>query len=71
MRLLTRSRSKAGPTSLKRTSPFHDLHDEELPTEPMGLSPREYLEIYADTAAADEWIALAAAFLSEIETRGN
>lgn len=37
----------------------------------MGLSPREYLEVYANTAAADEWIALAAAFLSEIETRGN
>ncbi len=56
---------------LKRTSPFHDLHSQELPTEPMGLSPREYLAIWADTAAPDEWIALAAKFLSEIDTRGT
>jgi hypothetical protein len=54
---------------LKRTSPFHDLHNSGLPTEPFGLTPREYLEIHADTATPDEWIALASAFLAEVDHR--
>jgi hypothetical protein len=56
---------------LKRTSPFHGFHDHELPTEPMGLDPREYIEIWVDTAEPDEWIALASAFLTEINTRAG
>lgn len=56
---------------LKRTSPFHSLHSQELPPEPMGLSPLEYLEVWADTAAPDEWAALAAAFLAEISKRSQ
>jgi hypothetical protein len=54
---------------LKRTSPFRDLRSQELPTDPMGLSPLEYLEIYADTAAPHEWTVLATAFLAEINKR--
>lgn len=51
---------------LKRTSPFHDPHSQQLSSEPMGLSALEYLEIWTDTATPDEWTALAAAFLAEI-----
>jgi len=54
---------------LKRTSPFHGFRDEELPAEPMGLSPYAYLEIYADTASPDEWTTLAREFLSDIAQR--
>lgn len=56
---------------LKRTSPFHQYRDQPLPEEPMGLSPREYLEIWADAASPDEWITLAAAFLDDIQKRSG
>lgn len=54
---------------LKQTSPFHYYQDEELPAEPLGLTPREYLEIWAGIATADEWIALASTFLTHINER--
>jgi hypothetical protein len=51
---------------LKSTSPFHAFRDEPLPTRPLGLEPTEYLEIWAEGATPDEWIALAADFLDKI-----
>jgi hypothetical protein len=51
---------------LTRTSPFHQYRDQPLPEQPMGFSPQEYLEIRADAASPDEWVALAAAFLDDI-----
>lgn len=68
----------AGPTSqardmlwqLKRTSPFHEYQSDPLPEEMFGLTPVEYLEIHADAARPDEWIALADAFLREMREAG-
>ena len=54
---------------LKRTSPFHGFRDGELPMEPLGLPPEEYLEIWVEGAAPDQWIALAASFLREVNDR--
>lgn len=51
---------------LKRTSPFSDYQTERFPLEPMGLTPEDYLEIWAKGALPDEWIALAKAFLVEM-----
>jgi hypothetical protein len=54
---------------LKRTSPFAE-HDHELLTDqPLGLTPREYLDDYCKGASADDWVALASAFLVEMESR--
>lgn len=51
---------------LKATSPFYSYQDEPLPAEPLNLTPVEYLEIWAKGATPEEWIALAAAFLTEM-----
>jgi hypothetical protein len=51
---------------LKRTSPFHNLRENPLTDQPFGLSPREFLEIWADAARPDEWVALAHAFLDDM-----
>lgn len=53
--------------TLKSTSPFHAYDQEPLPTEPRGLSPEEYLEIWVDGAAPDEWKDLARAFLHKLD----
>lgn len=52
---------------LKSTSPFHHYENEPFPAEPKNLIPAEYLEIWADGATPEEWVALAAAFLREME----
>jgi hypothetical protein len=54
---------------LKRTSPFHGFRNEPLPLEPFGLTPVEYLEIWAQGATSDEWIALVANFLREVNEK--
>lgn len=51
---------------VKRTSPFHDYADTALTTTPFGLTPREFLEIWARAATPDEWVALAQDFLNEL-----
>ncbi|WP_431230823.1 hypothetical protein [Paenarthrobacter nicotinovorans] len=56
---------------LKSTSPFHAYQKEQLPLEPRGLTPSEYLEIYAEGATPEEWIALAAAFLDDMEVHST
>jgi len=52
---------------LKRTSPFHRYEYEPLPEQPLGLSPREYVEIWADTARPEDWVALATALLHNMQ----
>ncbi|GAT89609.1 hypothetical protein CVCC1112_4268 [Paenarthrobacter nicotinovorans] len=54
---------------LKSTSPFQAFQTEALPVEPRGLDPVDYLEIYAEGAEPEEWIALAAAFLKAMEEK--
>lgn len=51
---------------LKSTSPFHRYQDDVLPQEPMGMTPHEFLGIWATTASPNEWVALARAFLAEM-----
>jgi len=62
----TSSQAREMLWQLKATSPFCNYQDEPLPTEPKNLTPVEYLEIWADGATPDEWIALAAGFLREM-----
>lgn len=52
---------------LKSTSPFAAYQTDPLPLKPLGLLPHEYLEIWADGATPDEWTALGAAFLAEMD----
>ncbi len=54
---------------LKRTSPFAGGWANELTDEPFGLTPREYLEIWAKGASPDEWIELAGSFLALMRER--
>ena len=54
---------------LKSTSPFNSYASEPLPTHPMGLTPEEYLEIWAEGAEPGEWIALGTDFLGELGKR--
>ena len=56
---------------LKRTSPFHGYADEQLTRSPFGLTPRDFLEIWAKEATPDEWVELAAGFLEQMEQRGR
>ena len=51
---------------LKATSPFHAYQNEQLPLEPLGLPPAEYLDIWVEGASPEEWVALAATFLEEM-----
>lgn len=55
---------------LKRTSPFEGGWNEVLTDQPHGLTPREYLEIWAQTATPDEWIHLAQDFFGLMRERG-
>lgn len=52
---------------LKRTSPFSTYASEPLNTRPFGLTPAEFLEIWAKGASPEEWVDLAAAFLQNME----
>jgi hypothetical protein len=52
---------------LKRTSPFHGYDNGPLPIQPRGLTVEEYLEIWVSDASPQEWIALAADFLAELD----
>ena len=54
---------------LKRTSPFHTYNSQPLTTSPMGLAPREYLEIWVDAAAPGDWEDLANSFLEVMKSR--
>jgi hypothetical protein len=54
---------------LKRTSPFSEYSTEPLTAQPLGMTPREYLDDYCDGATADEWVSLAAGFLAEMAKR--
>lgn len=56
-------------SQLKKTSPFHEYSSKPLPEHPLGLTSREFLEVWADAAKPDEWIALASAFLAEMRGR--
>lgn len=51
---------------LKRTSPFHEHDHRPLSKKPMGLPPREYLEIWCEGATPDEWVELGTAFIQEM-----
>jgi hypothetical protein len=37
----------------------------------MGMTPAEFLEIWAEPARPDEWVALAATFLDEMRESGH
>lgn len=63
----TSSQAREMLWQLKSTSPFHNYENDPFPAEPKNLTPVEYLEIWADGATPEEWIALAAAFLREME----
>ena len=52
---------------LKRTSPFAEFRSEPLTEQPLGMTPREYLHEYCGGASPDQWVALATAFLTEME----
>lgn len=62
----TTSQAREMLWQLKRTSPFANYQTEEFPLEPRGLPVEDYLEIWAEGATPDEWIALAKAFLVEM-----
>lgn len=62
----TTSQAREMLWQLKRTSPFANYDKEELPLNPRGLSAEEYLDIWAEGATAEEWKALARAFLAEM-----
>lgn len=55
---------------LKSTSPFHEYANKSLPTDPMGLHIREYLDGWVSGASAHEWERLARAFLHLQAERG-
>lgn len=63
----TSSQAREMLWQLKATSPFHSYQDEPLLLEPLNLAPVEYLEFWAEGATPEEWIALAAAFLREMD----
>lgn len=52
--------------TLKSTSPFHRYDRDLLDTEPKGLSPEEYLEIWVEGATPEQWKDLARAFLEKM-----
>jgi hypothetical protein len=52
--------------ALKSTSPFHRYDREALPAKPGGWTPEQFVEHHTQGASADEWKALATAFLVEM-----
>jgi len=53
--------------AVKSTSPFDGYNRGPLNPAPRGLTPEEYLEIWVEGATPREWMALARAFLTEMD----
>lgn len=54
--------------TVKSTSPFYGYDRKPINSEPLGLTPMEYLDTWVEGASPQEWVGLATRFLAEMDS---